>query len=243
MLHCEPEVGWSFFPWQASCVWLSCKAERASRPNSSEVKILGRGMALSWIPPSLATLNALKRMLKRSGVSMLSHFSDFIDACYHWGVYFGEYQGWGRCCRERWDSLDREHESGPNWVSHLKFVPRRLLSNTWRTIKSLFLSFDSSCLGGWTRERIYPCRNWVAPEGNSLGDGKSFQPAIVAARLDLITCDIAPSAKIPQQAWCSIPSSASTGPALTLVASAWCVLWGLPCKPWLLTSPARVAEA
>jgi len=30
----------------------------------------------------------------------------------------------------------------------------------------------------------------------SLGDGKSFQPAIVAARLDLITCDIAPSARM-----------------------------------------------
>ncbi len=35
------------------------------------------------------------------------------------------------------------------------------------------------------------------PEGCLPGDWISFQPAIVASRLDLIDCDIAPSAKIP----------------------------------------------
>lgn len=34
------------------------------------------------------------------------------------------------------------------------------------------------------------------PEDTTDGEGISFQPAIVAPRLDLIGCDIAPSAKM-----------------------------------------------
>ncbi len=61
--------------------------------------------------------------------------------------------------------------------------------------------------GGWGRSgwsgiggiqpKRPPSRNCQRAETTMTGIGFSFQPAIVASRLDLINCDIAPSAKIP----------------------------------------------